>query len=110
INDEFTFEAAGRHLAKATSPGVVEVEIPPQYRDSAVEFIAQVLEVGIDNPHTEARVVLNSKTGTVIVTGEVELSAVVVAHKNLTVEIGDPTDPNAAQFTPTGEGRFIPVT
>ncbi|MEX0702170.1 MAG: flagellar basal body P-ring protein FlgI [Planctomycetales bacterium] len=110
VNAEFSFEAGSEQLARAVGPGVVEVALPEQYRDAAVEFIAQVLEVGIDNPHTAARVVVNEKTGVVVVTGEVEISPVVVSHKNLTVEIGDGGDGEvvpAAAWAPLG-GQFNP--
>ena len=68
IDSEFSFDAENQRLAHPVSPGVVEVTIPEQYHDSPVEFIAQVLEVGIDNPHTQARVIVNEKTQTIIVT------------------------------------------
>lgn len=89
VNSEFSFEAGNRQLATAVGPGVVEVRVPEQYHDSPVEFVAQVLEVGIDNPVAQAKVVVNNKTGVVIVTGEVEISPVVITHKNLVVEVGD---------------------
>lgn len=76
-------------LAKALNAGVVQVEIPEQYQNDPVEFISIVLNVGIDYPHTEARVVVNQKNGTVVVTGEVEISPVVIAHKNLSITVGD---------------------
>jgi flagellar P-ring protein precursor FlgI len=88
VNAEFSFEAGYSELAKATAPGVVQVRIPEQYRDDHVRFVALLLAVGIDNPHTQARVVVNPKTGVIVVTGEVELSPVVIAHKNLTVQVG----------------------
>lgn len=76
-------------LARALNAGVVQVEVPEQYRNDPIEFISIVLNVGIDYPHSEARVVLNPRNGTVVVTGEVEISPVVVAHKNLSINIGD---------------------
>lgn len=88
VNSEFSFESSGRQVAKPVGPGAVEVQIPQQYRDLPVEFVAQVLEVGIDNPTTQARVVLNSRTGTVIVTGEVQVSPCAIAHKNFSIELG----------------------
>jgi flagellar P-ring protein FlgI len=94
VNSDVSFEAEGKLLARATGPGVVQVRIPEQYRADPMEFIAQVLDVGIDNPHTQARVVVNAKSGTVIVTGEVEISPVVISHKNLSVMVGG-ADPNA---------------
>lgn len=90
VNLEFSFESSNEQLAKAVGPGVIEVQIPAYHKDSPVEFVAQVLEVRIDNPHTQGRVVVNAKTGVVIVTGEVEISPVVISHKNFTVEVGGP--------------------
>lgn len=110
VNSEFSFEAGSEQIARAVGPGVVEVAIPSQYRDSPVEFIAQLLDVGIDNPHTEARVVVNEKTGVVVVTGEVEISPVVISHRNLTVEIGGDSGEEplpVAAWAPLG-GEFNP--
>ena len=105
INTEFTFEAEGRKIAKAVGPGAVEVSIPKIYQDQPVEFVAQVLEVGIDNPHTQARVILNSTSGTVIVTGEVEISPVVITHKNFNIEVGDDVEETADRFFAVAEGQ-----
>jgi flagellar P-ring protein precursor FlgI len=88
INYAFNYQAEGKKIARAVAPGSVEVMILPEYRDQAVEFIAEVLEVGIDNPHTQARVILNSSTGAILVTGEVEISPVVITHKNFNIEVG----------------------
>ncbi len=104
VNAEFSFEAGSSQIAKATGPGVVEIRVPPTYQDAPVDFVAQVLEVGIDNPHTEARVVVNARTGTVVVTGEVEISPVVIAHKSLSVEVG------GADGGDVPTGRFVPLS
>jgi flagellar P-ring protein precursor FlgI len=88
INAEFSFEAGTAQIARAIGPGTIEVKVPPTYQDSPVEFIAQVLDVGIDNPHTQARVVVNARTGTVVVTGEVEISPGLVSHRSLSIDVG----------------------
>ncbi|MDP1795938.1 MAG: flagellar basal body P-ring protein FlgI [Planctomycetaceae bacterium] len=98
VNGEFTFESSGKQIARPVGPNVVELTVPPQYRESAVDFIAQVLDIGIDVPTTQARVILNPRTGTVIVTGEVEISPVVIAHTNFSVEVGQ--DPFGAPPKP----------
>lgn len=107
VNADISFEANQQQLAKATGPGVVRVTIPQQYRDGPVDFIAQVLDVGIDNPHTQARVILNAKSGTVVVTGEVEISPVVISHKSLSIAVGDaaaaPDEPIVDRFVPLME-------
>jgi flagellar P-ring protein FlgI len=104
INEEFRFEV-GRDLARPVGPGFVEVVVPEAYRETPVRFVADLLGVGIDNPHSQARVVVNQDTETVIVTGEVEISPTLIAHKNLTVQIGGTPLPGGA---PEG-GRFVPL-
>src|SRR6185369_5391401 len=88
VNDETRYETENQSVATALGPGVVEVRIPSQYRNDEMRFIAQVLDVTVENPHSQARVVVNAKAGTVIVSGEVEISPVVINHRNLTVTIG----------------------
>lgn len=104
INAEFSFEARTNELAKAISPGVVEVKVPEQYVTDPVRFLSLLLSVGIDNPHTEARVVVNVKSETIVVTGEVEISPVVISHKNLTVQVGNDFLLEAAP-----QARFVPL-
>ncbi len=104
INGEFSFEAGTNELAKAISPGVVEVKVPKQYVSDPVRFLSLLLSVGIDNPHTEARVVVNVKSETIIVTGEVEISPVVISHKNLTVQVG-----NQISLEEAPPPRFVPL-
>jgi flagellar P-ring protein precursor FlgI len=111
VNADMSFESKGEPLAFARSPGVVEVLIPPQYRQDPLRFIAQVLDVQIDNPHTQARVVVNAKAGTVIVTGEVEISPVAISHKNLSLTIGTAEDQAAAQpAEPVPGVGFVAIT
>lgn len=103
VNTEFSTETNGKYLARAVEPGVVDVVVPNSYYDSLVDFVALMLEINIDNPHTEARVIVNAKTGVVVVTGEVEISPVIISHKNLTIEVGGNLP---AETIP---GRFVPI-
>lgn len=103
VNDEFRYEAGNQEVAQALGPGVIEVKLPTAYANAPVDFVAQILEVGIDEPHTQAKVVVNPKTGTVIVTGDVEISPVVISHRNLTVAIGGP------DAAPLGPGRVTSI-
>ncbi len=105
INDsEISYEAGNQELAIAQGPGRVFVRIPKVYSDSPVRFVAAVMEVGIDRPHQQARVVVNPKSQTVIVTGEVEISPVVISHRNLTIGVGNAA---AGGGFP---GGFVPIT
>ena len=102
VNADFSFEA-GREIAQAMGPGAISVEIPDQYQNDPVDFLAHLMEIGVDNPSTQARVVVNTKSGTVVVTGEVEISPVIIAHKKLTVRVGDPlAEPEPDRFRVVG--------
>ena len=101
VNREFAFEA-GTEVALATGPSSVAVRIPPAYHADPVRFAALLLAVPLDRPEARPRVVVNARTGTIVVTGEVELSPVAISHKTLTVDVGLP-DPGAGAFRPLGE-------
>ena len=89
INTRFYLEAKNVNIAQAVSPVAVDVNIPEQY-DNHVEFLGLLTEITIKEAGTAARVVVNSQQGTIIVTGEVEISPAIIAHKNLNVEIKNP--------------------
>lgn len=80
-----SFGSAGP-LASAKNSGVVEVQIPADFRNSPVEFIAQVESIRVD-ADVPARIVINEKTGTVVLGSDVRISPVSILHGNLTVEV-----------------------
>jgi flagellar P-ring protein FlgI len=89
INTRFYLEASNVNIAQAVSAVAVDVNIPEQY-DNHIEFLGLLTEITLKSAGTAARVVVNSSLGTIIVTGEVEISTAVIAHKNLNVEITNP--------------------
>lgn len=90
VNSQLSFQSRDGNLAKALDQVNVQVTIPAQYRDDPVQFVSQVLSLPILEPQTDARVVINSKSGSIVIGGDVEIGAVVVTHKNLIIEAGDP--------------------
>jgi flagellar P-ring protein precursor FlgI len=86
INDDNKFDLEGREIARAIGPGVIDVMILEPYQDFPVKFVSQLLDVGIDNPHTQARIVVNPRTGSIVVTGEVEISPVIIGSVPLIVK------------------------
>jgi flagellar P-ring protein precursor FlgI len=83
VNHRF---ASGPVLAHADNPSLVSVAVPPEFAERTTEFIAELekLQVEADRP---ARVVINERTGTIVMGKEVKVSPVAVMHGNLTVEI-----------------------
>ncbi len=79
-------QAFGGPVATAENSAVIAVRVPPAYRERPVEFIAQIdaLEVATDR---QARVILNERTGTVVIGSAVRVAPVSVLHGNLTVQV-----------------------
>jgi flagellar P-ring protein precursor FlgI len=76
----------GGKPARADNPGLITVPIPPEYASRTTEFIAELenLAVEADRP---ARVVINERTGTIILGKDVRVAPVAILHGNLSVEI-----------------------
>jgi len=73
-------------LAEAKDGSLVEVKVPAAYLESPVEFIT-ALEALPVTPDKVARVVINERTGTVVIDENVRVSPVAVAHGSITVKV-----------------------
>lgn len=93
-----TFKGA----AGSSDGGSVMVQVPDEYASRPVEFIAQLenLEVTQDQP---ARVVVNERTGTIVMGDKVKISSVAVSHGNLTLTIKE--TPKVSQPKPLSKGE-----
>ena len=81
---------SGENVAVAVDPKNVVVTIPPGERERPDSFISAVLRLPVPLLPTAARVQINDRTGTMIVTGDVEISPVVISHKGLTITTVNP--------------------
>jgi len=88
INDE---EGDGQTLATAFDQKNVIVTIPPDEREHPDAFISRVQLLPVKIVPTEARVEINTHTGTIIMTGDVEISPVVISHKGLSISTINPS-------------------
>ncbi|SFI36428.1 flagellar P-ring protein precursor FlgI [Planctomicrobium piriforme] len=110
------FETA-RRIANAINeeePGIatcldstaVNVCVPPRYRGNTAEFAGLIgaLHVVPDGP---ARVVINERTGTVIIGENVKISKVLITHANLAITTTEA--PQVSQPAPFSEGETVVV-
>jgi flagellar P-ring protein precursor FlgI len=82
--------AQGETLAVAIDPKNVLVTIPPIELARPDSFISRVQRLIVPQLPTEARVQINSRTGTIIMTGDVEISPVVISHRGMTISTMNP--------------------
>ncbi len=89
----------GEVLAIAVDPKNVVVTIPASERDRPDSFISRVQRLPVPILPSEARVQINDRTGTIVMTGDVEISPVVISHKGLTISTVQPA-PTPTPRTP----------
>lgn len=83
-------EDEAREDVRAINAANIVIKIPDTYRDDPVGFISNLLELDVYQPEPEARVVINERTGSIVVTGEVQIGNVVVSRRNIVVEANEP--------------------
>lgn len=93
--------AAGEPIARAVDDVTVRVTVPAAERSNPAKFIAKVLSASFSPSllRLPAQVIVNQRTGSIIVTGNVEISAVAIAHKGLVVTTTTPA-PVPTPLTP----------
>jgi len=104
INEYF-----GQQVASAVSSGSIEVQIPEEYPDGVVQFLSEVEMLEVE-PDRVAKVVLNERTGTVVMGAGVRLATVAIAHGSLTVTISSEREASQPGAFSSGETRVIENT
>ena len=75
----------GEPCAAAISEKEIAVRIPPAEQAQPSGFISRLQRLPLPLMSSGARVAINERTGTVVITGDVEISPVVISHKGLTI-------------------------
>jgi flagellar P-ring protein precursor FlgI len=99
-------DAVGTAVAKAVDGRTISIKIPADYSQRVVDFMSMVenARMEVDFP---ARVVLNEKTGTIVLGKEVKISAVSIIHGSLSLQVG--TTLEVSQPAPMGQGTTAVV-
>jgi len=92
----------GDGIAKAVDSGTLKINIPENFQGGVVSLLAQLEEINV-SPDSVAKIIVNEKTGTVVIGENVRLSTVAVAHGNLSIEIKETKIVSQPQpFSPQG--------
>lgn len=96
----------GSEVATASDAVQVTVQVPAEYQQRVPEFISLI--EGLETETDEvARVVINERTGTIVVGSHVTIKPVAVSHGNLSVEIK--AKPVISQPPPFSQGETVVV-
>ncbi len=99
-------ERFGKTVAEAVSPSAVRVKVPEEFAGKIPDFVAQVEQTPVQ-PDMKAKVVINERTGTIVMGGNVRILPVVVAHGALRVEIKP--EVTVVQPPPLSQGATVIV-
>ncbi len=99
----------GEELAQSVDAGTVEIKTPWEFQERLVEFISLVENLNI-TPDTIAKVVLNERTGTIVMGENVKISTVAISHGNLSIIIKERERVSQPLPFSVGETVFTPDT
>jgi flagellar P-ring protein precursor FlgI len=76
----------GGKFATARDSGTIDVVVPFNYEGNSVQLLATLENVNV-NVDSQAKVVLNERTGTVVMGEHISITPVAIAHGDLAIEV-----------------------
>ena len=94
-------------LAQTENAGSIQVSVPENYLGNTVQFVTLIESLGV-TPDMVSKVVVNERTGTVIMGENVRIATIAIAHGNLSIQIDE--SQNVSQPLPFSRGGRTVVT
>lgn len=76
----------GAAYARPLNPRIMDVTLPPEFKNDTIAFVSRVENLRL-RPDSVARVIINERTGTIVIGENVRVDKVAIAHGNLTIQI-----------------------
>ena len=94
----------GETCAKAVDGSTINIDVPQRFAGNVIEMMAIVENVDVA-PDRMAKVVVNERTGTIIMGDTVQISRVAISHGNLNIQINEQSD--VSQPAPFSDGETV---
>ena len=91
-------------VARAANPGRIDITVPSYYRNNIVGFVAGLEELSI-TPDNIARIVVNERTGTIVMGGDVSVDHIAITQGGISIAIQETNEVD--QPAPFSYGRTI---
>jgi len=89
-------------IARAENAGLIDVRLPSEYGGNATGFVADMEQLTVETDR-RAQIVVNERTGTIVMGKDVQIAPVTMMQGDLTVEIQ--TSYNVSQPNPLSSGK-----
>jgi flagellar P-ring protein precursor FlgI len=96
----------GTPTAEPLDPSTVQLSVPKQYEGNVVALLTEIEQLQIE-PDLSAKIVIDERSGIIVMGRDVRVSMVAVAQGNLTVTISE--TPQVSQPAPLSRGRTTTV-
>jgi flagellar P-ring protein FlgI len=101
-------EKLGTPAAHASDLSTVLVDVPDSYKDRIVDFVSVIENVDVV-PDNRARIIVNERTGTVVMGSDVKIASVAIAYGNLSIRISEESRVSQPlPFSKTGQTVVTP--
>ena len=102
-------QSLGGNFANAPDISTVRIQVPPAFRGNLVPLLASVENLEI-TPESRAKVVVDEKTGTIVIGKDVRIARVAVAHGSLQITVQESTQVSQPGSFSQGQTVASPVT
>jgi flagellar P-ring protein precursor FlgI len=99
----------GADTAEPTDPSTVNINIPARYRGNMIQLLTEVEQLRVE-PDQTARIVVDERSGIIVMGKDVRVSTVAVAQGNLTVTISEQPQVSQPNALSNGVTTVVPRT
>jgi flagellar P-ring protein precursor FlgI len=96
----------GAPTAEPLDPSTVQIGIPTKYQGNVISLLTEVEQLQVE-PDLEAKIIIDERSGVIVMGRDVRVATVAVAQGNLTITIGE--TPQVSQPAPFSRGRTTVV-
>src|SRR6202048_3394836 len=94
----------GVKTAEPIDPATVQIAVPPEFKGNVVAFLTEIEQLQVE-PDLAAKIVIDERSGIIVMGRDVRVATVAVAQGNLTVTISE--SPQVSQPNPLSRGRTV---
>jgi len=94
----------GAKSAEPIDPSTVQLSIPPEFKGNVVAFLTEIEQLQVE-PDLAAKIIIDERSGIIVMGRDVRVATVAVAQGNLTVSISE--SPQVSQPNPLSRGRTV---
>jgi flagellar P-ring protein precursor FlgI len=96
----------GAPVAEPLDPSTVQLTLPKKFPQNLVAMLTEIEQLQVE-PDEAAKIVIDERSGVIVIGRDVRVSTVAVAQGNLTVTISE--SPQVSQPAPFSKGRTVVV-